>query len=44
MVHVNRSGKLLRFPRATGEPPRAIVLWGLTLAFAPGVVYVYFLR
>src|SRR5699024_2133804 len=65
-----RSGNILRFPRAAGEPPRArrvasvfvdaalladrslfgeallcaYVLRGLTYAFLPAGVYVYFLR
>jgi len=41
-VHITRSGNILRFPWAAGEPPRAIALWGLTDAFAPTGVYVYF--
>ncbi len=43
-MHSIRSGNILRFPRAAGEPPRAYALWGLTLAFDPAGVYVYFLR
>src|SRR5699024_5811714 len=38
------SGNTLRFPRVTREPPRAIALWGLTLATIPAGVFVYFLR
>lgn len=44
MVHLSHFGNILRFPRAASEPPRAIELWGLTLAFAPAGVYVYSLR
>ena len=40
----NRSGNILRFPRAAGEPPCAIALRCLTYAFPPAGVYVYFLR
>src|SRR5699024_7251792 len=32
---IYRSGNTLRFPRVTHEPPRTIVLWGLTLATIP---------
>src|SRR5690625_1036427 len=39
-----RVGNTLRFPRVTREPPRTIVLWGLTLATVPAGVFVYFLR
>jgi len=39
-----RSRNTLRFPRAAGEPPRACALRGLTYAFAPAGVSVYFLR
>jgi len=50
-----RFGNTLRFPRVTREPPRTIVLWGLTLglrllappktmATVPAGVFVYFLR
>jgi len=39
-----RFGNTLRFPRAAGEPPRASALRGLTDAFPPAGVYVYFLR
>jgi len=39
-----RFGNILRFPRAAGEPHRASALWGLTDAFFPAGVYVYFLR
>ena len=41
---IYRSGNTLRFPRVTREPPRTIVLWGLTLATIPAGVFVYFLR
>src|SRR5699024_4045338 len=39
-----RSGNTLRFPRVTREPPRTIVLRGLTLATIPAGVSVCFLR
>src|SRR5690625_69835 len=39
-----RSRNTLRFPRVTREPPRTIVLRGLTLATIPAGVSVYFLR
>jgi len=39
-----RSGNTLRFPRVTREPPRTIVLRGLTLVTIPAGVCVYFLR
>src|SRR5699024_9788961 len=32
---IYRSGNTLRFPRGTREPPRTIVLWGLTVATIP---------
>jgi hypothetical protein len=38
-VHISRSGNILRFPRAAGEPPRANALRGLTDAFPPAGVY-----
>jgi hypothetical protein len=38
---MTRSGNILRFPWAAGEPPRAVALWGLADAFAPTGVYVY---
>jgi len=44
MSTIHRYGNIPRFPRAAGEPPRAIALRGLTEAFLPAGVSVYFLR
>jgi hypothetical protein len=42
--HHTRYGNTLRFPRAAGEPPRAYFFRGLTYAYPPAGVSVYFLR
>jgi hypothetical protein len=42
--YLTRFGNTLRFPRAAGEPPRACALRGLTDAYPPAGVSMYFLR